>query len=48
MLEATRGKHGGWSISTMHGGYRVQKLYIDYTKRQALSAFARELREGVL
>jgi hypothetical protein len=37
---------GGWCISEMIGGYRVKRLYIGYTKREAMREFRAEFKRG--
>jgi len=37
--------NGYWIISDIIDGYRVQKIYIGYTKRKALSMFKKETNE---
>jgi hypothetical protein len=35
---------GAWALSAMHGGYRVERQYMGYTKREATRMFRAELR----
>lgn len=38
---------GGWCVAEMIGGYRVKRLYIGYTKREALREFRAEFKRGL-
>ena len=37
---------GAWRVSTMRGGYLVQRVYYGSTKREALAEFRREMKRG--
>lgn len=37
---------GGWCVAEMIGGYRVKRLYIGYTKQEALREFRAEFKRG--
>lgn len=37
---------GAWVLSTIHNGYRVQRQYMGYTKKEATRMFRDELKEG--
>jgi hypothetical protein len=38
--------NGSWKVSDIVGGYLVTRVYMGYTKREALATFKREMREG--
>jgi len=39
--------HNGLSISAVYNGYLVSRLYLDYTKAEAVSRFVEYLKTGI-
>lgn len=37
--------NGGWCISTMIKGYRVKRIYIGYSKKEAIHEFVTEFKQ---
>ena len=37
-------KNGGYLIATIHKGYRVQRFFLYYTRREAISEFRAYLK----
>jgi len=37
--------NGAWRVSDIVGGYRVERVFFGYTKRQALALFAEYVAE---
>ena len=35
---------GAWEISTIHRGYRVSRVFMGYTKKQAIALFREQLK----
>ena len=42
-ITTTRLINGAWSVSAIVGGYREQRVYYGFTKKEAISEFKREI-----
>lgn len=38
-MTITKNQQGAYIVSSMIGGYRVQKVYMGYTKKEAIANF---------
>lgn len=43
-LVVTRGEYGGWRVTAITSDWCPSKLYLGYTKREAISLFLAEYR----
>ena len=43
-VSATKRHNGAWECSAMIGGYRVERTYYGYTKREAVRLFVERYR----
>ena len=41
-ISIERNTHGAWVLATVYNGYRVQRSYTGYTKREAVAHFKKD------